>query len=154
MKNEKKLVSPFTSMIVPDDVIRHVEGEEAVKARHEALTKPVTFSDSSAKRKKYLILFEIVNSECENERTFEFYTGTREELYWYLKNYMGDNNEIGVDVMKSIMIVNGSRFTFKNAPSIYRFMKDTLVRGIVDDPHPDIDEYYYEAEEIEYEEEE
>jgi len=30
-------------------------------------------------------------------------------------------------------------------------MKDTLVRGIVDDPHPDIEEYHYEDNEEEEE---
>lgn len=133
--------SPFKSINVPDETILHVEGEEALKKKLEG----------EKNKKNYLILFEIVNEDYENERTFEFFTGTRESLYWYLKDYMGTDNEAGVDIMKSKLIVEGGTFKFKNAPSIYTFMKDTLVRGIVDDPHPDIEEYHYEDNEEEEE---
>lgn len=135
MNNETtRMTSPFKSINVPDETILHVEGEEALKRKQEA----------EKNKKNYLILFEIVNDDCENERTYEFFTGDRESLYWYLKNYMGDNNEAGIDIMKSKLLVEGAQFKFKNAPSIYSLMKDTLVRGIVDDPHPNIEEYHYE----------
>ncbi len=142
---------PFLA-VIPDEVIRDIEGEEAVKAKHAAMEKPITINMELKEKKNYLVLFEIVNDNCENERIFEFFTGTREDLYWYLKNYMGECNEAGIDVMKSKLLVEGAKFKFKNAPSIYRFMKDTLVRGIADDPHPDIDEYYYEEDHEEEEE--
>lgn len=144
---------PF-GMVVPDEVIRHVEGEEAVKAKHAAMEKPVTINMDLKEKKNYLVLFEIIKDDSENERNFEFFTGTREDLYWYLKNYMGECNEAGIDVMKSKLLVEGAKFKFKNAPSIYTFMKDTLTRGIADDPHSDIDEYYYEESKDDEEEEE
>lgn len=131
--------SPFLSINVSDETVLHVEGEEALKKKKE----------QEKNKKNYLILFEIINDEFENERTYEFFTGDRESLYWYLKNYMGDNNEAGVNIMKSKLLVEGVQFKFKNAPTIYSFMKDTLLRGVVDDPHPGIDEYHYDEEEEE-----
>ena len=64
---------------------------------------------------------------------------------------MGTDNEACVDIMKSKLLVEGANFKFRSAPSIYDIMKDTLVRGIVDDPHPGIEEYHYEDNEEEEE---
>lgn len=147
MENNKQLTKPF-SMVTTDEDVRRVEGEEAVARRHANMIKPVVIDEKASKKKYYIILFEIANGECENERTFEYFEGTTAELYEYLVTYMGKNNDVGVFVDKSKILVDSKKITIKNAITIYQFMKNAVsVGAIAEESQIDIEQFHEEDDE-------
>lgn len=143
--NNEKKIKPF-SMIITDDDIRSVEGEEAVERRHENLQKVFTVDETVIKEKEYLLLLEFVLGDNEeNERNYEFITGTTEKVYDYIKGMMFDDNIAGLDVMHSYVIVDSPKVSISKRITIYKFMKNAIVTGrVIDESGFDIEEYYYE----------
>lgn len=155
MENNEKKIKPF-SMIITDDDIRAVEGEEAVQKRHENLQKMITIDETMVQTKEYLLLTEFVLSDenAENERNFEFITGTTADIYNHIKNMMFDENVAGLDIMHSYVIVDSPKVSISKRITIYKFMKNAIVTGkVIDDSGFDIEEYYYDDPDEEEEEE-
>lgn len=154
MENKNEKIKPF-SMVITDDDIRAVEGEEAVKERHEALQKPFIMDETMMKEKEYLVLmeFEFPEEDRENERFFDFITGTTSTVYEYIKGIMYNDNESGLDIMHSYVIVDSAKVTISKRITIYKFMKNAIVTGkVIDESGFNIDEYYYEDPDEEEEE--
>lgn len=153
MENKNEKIKPF-SMILTDDDIRSVEGEEAVKQRHENLQKMITIDETMVHEKEYLLLLEfILNDDQENERNFEFIRGTTANVYEYIKNILFDNNVAGLDIMHSYVIVDSPKVSISKRITIHKFMKNALVTGkVIDESGFNIDEYYYEDPDNEEEE--
>lgn len=151
-KNEK--IKPF-SMVITDDDIRAVEGEEAVKERHEKLQKPFIMDETMMKEKEYLVLmeFEFPEEDRENERFFDFITGTTATVYDYIKDIMYNDNEAGLDIMHSYVLVDSPKVSISKRITIYKFMKNAIVTGkVIDESGFNIDEFYYEDPDEEEEE--
>lgn len=146
MENNEKKIKPF-SMIITDDDIRAVEGEEAVQKRHENLQKMITIDETMVQNKEYLLLTEFVLSDdnAENERNFEFITGTTADIYNHIKNMMFDGNVAGLDIMHSYIIVDSPKVSISKRITIYKFMKNAIVTGkVIDESGFDIEDYFYE----------
>lgn len=158
MKEENKaqeLVRPF-GMHIPDEYQeKFYEGIE--RDEHVAPPiKPVTVDENAAKKKLYLLLYVLVSDEdnVEDLYQYEFFKGTSYDVYEKIKNVMGDNNEVGLDVMKSRILVDSPKIRISTKCSIYSFMKNAITTGkVIDDSGFNIDEYYYEVDEEDEEEE-
>lgn len=151
---ETKRIKPF-SMGITDDQIRAIEGEEGVRKRRESLEKPFIMDETMMKEKEYLVLmeFEFPEEDRENERFFDFITGTTATVYEYIKNIMYNNNESGLDIMHSYVLVDSPKVSISKKITIYKFMKNAIVTGkVVDESGFDIEEYYYDPEDEEEEE--
>lgn len=145
METDTKRIKPF-SMVLTDDNIRNIEGEEGVRKR--ALEKPFIIDESMIQEKEYLLLLVFTQDEYEDEKTFEFITGTSGSIYKYIRNLMKHDNDICLDVKKSMIIVDSPKVSLSKRVSIYKFMKNTVATGkVIEDTGFDIDEFYYQDDE-------
>lgn len=151
MSNEPtQKIKPF-SMVLTDADILDIEGQEAVEKRHQELIKPFELDESMMQEKEYLLLLVFTADEYEDEKTFEFITGTTSQAYNRIKQIMGKDNECCLDIKKSSIIVDSPKVSISKRISIYKFMKNAIVTGkVIEDTGFDIDEFYYEdSDEIE-----
>lgn len=65
---------------------------------------------------------------------------------------MSNNNEVGLDIMRSRILVDSPKIRISTKCSIYSFMKNMLTTGkVIDKTGFNIDDFYYEQEEDEEE---
>lgn len=116
--------------------------------------KPFTMDDEKSKQKLYLILIYITNNADggENERDWEFFRGTTQELYDHVKFLMSnDTHTMKFDAMRSKIFVDSPSITIgaKNT-SVFRIMLELREKGRVEDNTSfDIHDYYWDVEDIE-----
>ena len=135
-----------------DEFYEGIEKDEHVAP----LIKPVTIDETAAKKKLYLLLYVLVSAEdnVEDSYQYEFFKGTSFDAYEKIRNMMGDNNEIGLDVVRSRILVDSPKIRISTKCSIYSFMKNLITTGkVIDDSGFNIDDFYYEPEEDDEEEE-
>lgn len=153
MSNETSKIKPF-SMVLSDDDIRAVEGDEGITKRKEALEKPFIIDETMIQEKEYLLLLVFTIDNYEDEKTFEFITGTTVDVYKFIKDQMANDNESCLDIKKSFVIVDSPKVSISKRITIYKFMKNALVTGkVIDDSGFNIDEFYYKDSDEEIEEE-
>lgn len=144
MESEQKKIKPF-SMILTDVDIRNIEGEEGVQRRR--MKKPFIIDETMVQEKEYLLLLVFTSDDYEDEKTFEFITGTSSTVYKYIRNLMGKDNEVCLDVKKSMLLVDSPKVSLSKRVSVYKFMKNTIATGkVIEDTGFDIDEFYYQDE--------
>lgn len=142
MSNEK--IRPFSMLL---------EDEEPVK-EPEVKIKPFTIDESMVKEKEYLLLLVFTKDEYEDERTFEFITGTTADVYKFIKNQMANDNESCLDIKKSFVIVDSPKVSISKRITVYKFMKNAIITGkVIEESGFNIDEFYYEDSDEENEEE-
>lgn len=130
---------PFTTIDTP---------KELVERMHDQMERPFTTIDTPPKKKLYLIL-KVINDQdgtLEEERDFDFFKGTTQELYDHLRmEILSYNGQL--DVMKSRVLVDAPNIRISHKCSIFMFMKDTKdLKKIIDDTAFDIMEYYSDEE--------
>lgn len=151
MSNETKSIKPF-SMVLTDNDILDIEGQEGLETRQLNLIKPFEMDERMMQEKEYLLLLVFTADEYEDEKTFEFITGTTTQVYNRVKQIMGKDNECCLDIKKSSIIVDSPKVSISKRISIYKFMKNAIVTGkVIEDTGFDIDEFYYEDSEDEEE---
>ena len=80
----------------------------------------------------------------EEIRDFEFFEGTSQDLYDYLKAEIEADSDTQLDVMRSRILVDSPKISISHKCSVYMFMKDLRNRGVVmDDTSFDIEDYFY-----------
>lgn len=151
MSNETKSIKPF-SMVLTDNDILDIEGQEGLETRQLNLIKPFEMDERMMQEKEYLLLLVFTADEYEDEKIFEFITGTTTQVYNRVKQIMGKDNECCLDIKKSSIIVDSPKVSISKRISIYKFMKNAIVTGkVIEDTGFDIDEFYYEDSEDEEE---
>lgn len=154
MEENKKNLKRVIFMDVPkekeDEFYEGIERDEHVAP----LIKPVTIDKDAAKEKLYLLLYVLVPSEdnVEDSYQYEFFKGTSFEAYAKIRDMMSNNNEVGLDIMRSRILVDSPKIRISTKCSIYSFMKNMITTGkVIDETGFNIDDFYYEPEEDEEE---
>lgn len=139
---EKKLIKPFTINIGKEE-------NDKKEQKERKLIKPFTI-EAAPPVKLYLVL-KYYNSNGDNEedyRDFEFFKGTTQEMYDHLKVEIENSDEF--DIMKSRLLVDSPNIQISHKLNIYTFMKDARdTNRIVDESSFNIDDYYYDLEDME-----
>lgn len=111
----------------------------------------VTKFDPDVKQKMYLILWERTVDNGENEHDWQFFNGTTQSLYSYIRDQiiLGEEEHCyPIDVMKSRLLVDSPKIPLSKHVSIYLFMKDMIIKEkVTEDSNFDIENYYYDEEE-------
>ena len=115
--------------------------------------KPFTVDENMVKTKLYLILvyYDSLVENGEDEKDWEFFKGTTQELYDHVKMLMTDDKRF--DAMRSMIFVDSPSITIgsKNT-SVFRIMLELKEKGrIKDESSFDIHEYYWDMDDTEQE---
>ena len=112
------------------------------------LIKPFTHTeDPNTKPKLYLILKYYVNDDVEDEKTWEFFKGTSQELYDHIKAELLQYDN-PMDVMKSRVLVDSPKVTISYKYTVAALMRNyRAYNKVKDESSFDINEYIYEDEE-------
>lgn len=140
------MVRPFTR---EDEQLEVQIGKKENNAQGEQkMIKPFVRAESPSE-KLYLILKYYEETELDGEeiRDFEFFTGTSQDLYDYLKSEIEADTTTQLDIMRSRILVDSPKISISHKCTVYMFMKDLRDRGtVVDDTNFDIEDYYYSLE--------
>ena len=138
------MIKPFTR---PEENIEvNIEKKDAVhKEEQPKLIKPFTRVETPS-TKLYLVLkyYDEKDLDGEEIRDFEFFEGTSQDLYDYLKAEIEADSDTQLDVMRSRILVDSPKISISHKCSAYMFMKDLRNRGVVlDNTSFDIEDYFY-----------
>ena len=138
------MIKPFTR---PEENIEvNIEKKDTVhKEEQPKLIKPFTRVETPS-TKLYLVLkyYDEKDLDGEEIRDFEFFEGTSQDLYDYLKAEIEADSDTQLDVMRSRILVDSPKISISHKCSVYMFMKDLRNRGVVmDDTSFDIEDYFY-----------
>lgn len=139
-----EMIKPFTR---PEENIEvNIEKKDAVhKEEQPKLIKPFTRVETQS-TKLYLVLkyYDEKDLDGEEIRDFEFFEGTSQDLYDYLKAEIEADSDTQLDVMRSRILVDSPKISISHKCSVYMFMKDLRNRGVVlDNTSFDIEDYFY-----------
>ncbi len=139
-----EMIKPFTR---PEENIEvNIEKKDTVhKEEQPKLIKPFTRVETPS-TKLYLVLkyYDEKDLDGEEIRDFEFFEGTSQDLYDYLKAEIEADSDTQLDVMRSRILVDSPKISISHKCSVYMFMKDLRNRGVVmDDTSFDIEDYFY-----------
>ena len=139
-----EMIKPFTR---PEENIEvNIEKKDTVhKEEQPKLIKPFTRVETPS-TKLYLVLkyYDEKDLDGEEIRDFEFFEGTSQDLYDYLKAEIEADSDTQLDVMRSRILVDSPKISISHKCSVYMFMKDLRNRGVVlDNTSFDIEDYFY-----------
>ena len=118
--------------------------EESKGKVPETTVKPfVVQNENVIVKKKYLVLkYYSADDDGEEVKDFDFFEGTTQELYEYLKDEIINNDHF--DVMKSKVLVDSPRVSLSKMCSVYGLMENFIMNSrVIDETSFNIRDYYY-----------
>lgn len=142
------------SMNLSDGQIGEFVPADKIEEEKEKLARPYELDteDINDKKKLYLLLMVFMDkNDGENVRDFEFFKGTSQEVYDYIKDLMvyDDNSDLILLIDESRILVDSPKISISYKCSFYKFMKNMYELGKVKDDNYNIEDYHDESSEEE-----
>lgn len=147
---EGKEISKGFAMNLTDEQIVSVVGEEGLAKEKELLARPYKLDteDINDNTKLYLLLMVFMSRDNgEDARDFEFFEGTRQQVYDYIKELMmyDDDSHYKLSIDESLILVDSPKIRISHKCTFYTFMKSMYELGKIKDDNYNIEDYHDES---------
>ena len=146
---ERKEINKGIAMNLTDKQILESVPKEKLAEEKELLARPYKLDteDIRDKTKLYLLLMVFSNKDGgEDARDFEFFEGTRQQVYDYVKELMMyDESDYKLLIDKSLILVDSPKIRISHECTFYTFMKSMYELGKIKDDNYNIEDYHDES---------